>query len=333
MGAAEALAADTTGKLRLWAGAGSDSNVLREYITPESIGPHSDGVLSFIASGALGVQGESSRFTADYDGGVRKFLSLYTEDVLVQAADLNFSHAVGTQLGLGLAAQGKDRRGGSRDYTDLAAQAFAELVPDSAVQLRVHAGARRFLYWAFFPAETYGAGEAGVSARYRFDRRHSMVLFGNYSLRTYGLLPDRSPPRQRDQLLSSGLSYAFRGSWVFNGSYSFTELASNIRGESLYRHRLTASAGLRLPWKLMLLAQGALELSFYPQGFNVSGEINLPTDDDRHNSLSLQLTRPVNEHWELELRFGLLGSQLLDHLGNKYTYQRHLGWLGVTYRL
>jgi hypothetical protein len=83
----------------------------------------------------------------------------------------------------------------------------------------------------------------------------------------------------------------------------------------------------------MLLAQGALELSFYPQGFNVSGEINLPTDDDRHNSLSLQLTRPVNEHWELELRFGLLGSQLLDHLGNKYTYQRHLGWLGVTYRL
>ncbi|WP_224242356.1 hypothetical protein [Hyalangium gracile] len=332
-----ARAADTEGALRLTTRLMVDSNAPRDFHSSQTPAPLPDMGLSLLAAGEGRVTGESLQLVGRYELGGRKYIRYPTEDVLVQAAALEGSTALGTQLGLGVEGRAKDRRGGSRDYSDLGASVFLEYVPDVRLALRIRAGAHRFVYRPDWQAN-FGGSEVGFLGRYRFNRRHSLSVFGDYGARRYSV-EARLPPeglegfslgRRRDGALAAGATYTYRGPVALGLTYSFQEISSNSFGETMLRHRLSASAGLRLPWHVTLLAQGALGLSRYPDGIYLSPEIVLLEEDEGQNSLSLKLARPMGEHLDVELSYSLYGTRLPR---NELSYLRQVAGVGLTWRM
>jgi hypothetical protein len=331
-----AHAADVEGSVRLTGRVLGDSNAPRDFSDNQSMRPEPDLALGLLAVGEGRVTGERLQLVGRYELGGRKYLRYATEDVLVQSAAVEGSMAVGTQLGLGVEGRGKDRRGGSRDYSDLGASAFLEYAPEVRLALRVRAGAHRFVYRPDARAN-FGGPELGFLGRYRFNRRHSLSVFGEYGSRRYGVqaLPPEGQEdlvlgRRKDGALSAGAGYTYRGSWAAGLTYTFQEVSSNSFGETVLRHRLSGSAGLRLPWNVMLLAQGALGLSRYPDGIYLSPEIVLVEEDEGQNSLSLKLARPVNESVDVELSYALYSTSLPR---NGLSYFRQVLGVGLTWRL
>ncbi len=331
-----ARAADMEGSLRITGRVLMDSNAPRDFRAPQTPIPQPDLGLSLLAAGDGRITGERSQCVGRYELGGRKYLRYPSEDVVIQAAAVEGSTALGTQLGLGVEGHAKDRRGGSRDYSDLGADAFLEYAPDVRLALRIRAGAHRFVYRPDAGAN-FGGSEVGFLGRYRFDRRHSLSVFGEYGSRGYGVQalpppedPELSPGRRQDGALSAGATYTYRGPVALGLTYTFQEISSNSFGETVLRHRLSGSAGVKLPWNVTLLAQGALGLSRYPDGLYLSPEIILVEEDEGQNSLSLKLARPVNERLDLELSYALYSTRLPR---NELSYLRQVASLGLTWRL
>lgn len=332
--------ADTGGGLRLWVGSGYDTNARRDFVKDDrsnGVEAEPDVVLSAIGSADGLYQGESAQLGGGYDIGLRKFLRLSSEDVVIQSATAGGAIALGRTLGLAVAGRVKDRRGADRDYSDLAADASLEFVPDASVDCKLRGGGHRFLYWNRI-AYSFAATELGLNARYRFDKRHSAFVFGDVGFRRYQANaehdeddPDPPPaaPR-RDLVLSGGAGYSFRGPFTLTLTYSYTEQTSNSFGETVLRHRLSATAGLRLPASLTVLAQGGLQLSSFPDGVSISGGLNITEDDESHNSLSVKLVRPVSAHVDAEVRYALYQDRLPK---NRFEYLRQHAWVGLSWRL
>jgi hypothetical protein len=279
---------------------------------------------------------ERFQLSGNYDLGARNFLQYATEDVLIQSANAQGSTVLGRHLGVGIEGRARDRRGGQRDYSDLAAMAYLEFVPDEKVDIRVHAGAHRFVYWPVFQY-SFGATEAGGVARYRFDRRHSAFAFGDLGLRRYNDLArsrfviEPTAGRDRaDTFLMAGAGYSYRGPFALTVSYSLADQSSNSFGESSVRHRLAATGGFRLPWKLTLLCQVALQLTRFPDGVFLSPEVILAEDDENHNSVSMELVLPLTEKIDVEIRYALFQNFLPE---NDLSYFRQITWAGLSWRL
>lgn len=332
--------AETSADVRLWLGGGYDSNARRDFVAQNvdnGVVAEPDYVLSALGSAQGALSNEFAQASAGYDAGVRKFLQWASEDVLSQAISLDGAVALGRSLGLGVWGRGKDRRGGDRDYSDLSSRAYLEYAPDARVQLRLEGGAHRFLYWNRFEY-SFGASELGVQSRYRFNRRHSVFVLGDASFRKYQgsnqVAPGEPAPeaaRQRgDLVLSAGAGYSYRGPFTLSVSYGFTEQDSSSYGESTLRHRLSLTAAVRLPAKLTLLGQVAVQLSRYPDGVYLSSELNLEEDEESHNSASLKLARPLGDKIDLELKYALYQNRLPQ---NGLGYLRQVGWLGLNWRV
>ena len=328
-----AWSADWGGKARLSAGAGFDTNVRRDY---QQVGTAADLMATVVGSVEGSGAGDRWQLSGAYDGGVRGFLFYPREDVLVQALDAEASWLLGRYVGVGTMGRARDRRGGERDYTDLGAQAFVDFVPDPQLDVRAWGGGHRFVYWPVF-AYSFRASEFGATAKYRLDRRHSLLAFGEAGFRTYNANardvpndPTPSAPHPReDSVFNVGAGYAYRGPFAVTVTYAYQDQESNSYGETTRRHRLTATGGVKLPWKLFLFVQASLQLSEYPDGINQSPEVILDEDAENHNSLSLKLARPLSEHFDVEARWALYQNRLP---GNHLDYLRQIGWLGITWR-
>ena len=194
-----ALAVDLEGEARVSVGAAVDTNARRDatFLNPET-----DGLLSATGSVEGSATFRTSQLLGSYDIGGRKFVFFPSEDVLVQNATGEASIAAGRSFGLGFSGRGRDRRGGSRDYTDLIGAAFADFVPDASLDVRVYAGGHRFIYWPSF-GYSFAATELGAIGHYRFNKQHSMLVLGEAGFRNYNSTAianpvfDEPPPAQR----------------------------------------------------------------------------------------------------------------------------------------
>ncbi len=341
LASAPAAAAELGGQLRLSVNAGVDTNARRDFDQAEGEaegnrrGAEPDMVASVVAATEGVLQAERARVTGSYDLGIRKFMRLPLEDVFIQSAQLEASVALGSIFGAGITGRVKDRRGGSRDYSDLAGAAFLELVPDAKVSLRFQGGGHRFLFPSSIPY-SFKATELALTARYRFDKRHALFAFGDMGFRAYQAaaivaeLPDgEQAPRRTDALITGGAGYSFRGPFALTFTYAYTEQVSNSLGSTSMRHRLTLTGGMRLPWQVTALAQGTLQLSRYPVDYP-SDELLLLDDDENHNAVSLKLVRPISEHIDVEVRYALYQNRLPNE---GLTYLRQVAWVGMGWRL
>ena len=331
-----AHAADVEGGLRATGRLLVDGNAPRDFTLG---GDTTDLVLSLLTSAEGRVTADRWQLVGRYDAGGRKYVAFPTEDTLVQSAALEGSLALGTSLGVGLEGRAKDRRGGNREYTDLAASAFLEYVPDAQLSLRLRGGAHRFLYRPSFSA-SFGGPEVGFLARYRLDRRHALFASGEYGSRRYST-PALAPPtqaggapqprswRREDGALQASVGYTYKGPLALGLTYTFQEIGSNSYGESVRRHRVSGNAGMRLPWMVTLLAQGALGFNHYPDGVYFSTDITLLEDDEAQNSLSLKLARPLDAHLDVELSYAVYGTRLPR---NDLAYFRQVAGVGLTWR-
>jgi hypothetical protein len=284
------------------------------------------------------VEGEKAQAFGAYDVGFRKFFNLSSEDILVQSAIAEASLALGKKWSVGVQGRGKDRRGGERSYTDLVGAAFVELNVVDPLDIRVLVGAHRFLYRAFFPY-SFSAPELGLRARYRFDKHHSVYALGEIGLRNYNAIaqpyPDLLLPlgqvQRKDDAYVASVEYRYRGPFTVSATYSYANLASNSFGESIRRHRVAATTGFRLPWKLTLLLEGSLQFTEYPDKVYGSPDIVL-VNDENLNSVSFKLVRPLDDHVDLELQFAWYQAKLPGR-DMTFTYVRAVGGIGLTWRL
>lgn len=339
LAASRAPAAEWEGALKATGRVLVDTNASRDFADPTTKTRGLDQALSLLGSAEGRATFERSQLVGRYELGLRKYLGFTDEDTLVHTGAVEGSLALGAELGLGVEGHAKDRRGGTRAYSDLGTSAFLEYAPDVRLALRLRVGARRFVYR---PDTTvnFGGPELGVLGRYRLDRRHSVSLFGDWGSRGYGILarmrppsPSQPPPssqvRREDGALTAGASYTYRGPVALGLTYVFQEVSSNSFGETVLRHRVSGNAGVRLPWRLTLLAQGSLGLTAYPDGIFLSPEIILVEEDEGQNSLSLKLSRPLTEKVDVEVSWGLWSTRLPR---NALTYTRQVFGVGFTWR-
>lgn len=333
-----ASAIELKGGSRLWLGPGLDTNARRDFVTSAS-SPQLDGFLYGLGTLQGSIEGERFRLSAVYDVAARKFFSLPTEDTIVNSVIGEFSYGVSKNFTLGLFGTARDRRGAERDYTSLQGQGVVDFHPTGNVDVRLKFGATRFLFWPRF-AYSFSGPVGDLSARYRFDRRHSLSLFGNFNARTYNAnvnpRPDDEAPlppvRRFDPFFTVGVGYTYRGPFHFTIGYTYLDQTSNSYGETLRRHRLSATAGFRLPAQFTLLATGALQLSTFPDGIFLSPDLQVVEDDENSSTLTLKVVRPVSAHVELDLRYALYFNLLPQRSTSTepLLYVRHVLSLGVT---
>jgi len=327
-----AAAAEPAGSLRASASLGGDSNPRRVY------GPGEPDVVASVLLDAAGkLSAGPVDLSAGYAAAGRKFFALFSEDTLAQGAEAELSVRPLGSVQLAVNGRVKDRRGGSRRYSDLQSAAALRWRAVPELEVELHGGAHRFIDWAVFEY-SYSSPEAGARVRFRFDRHHALSVGGDLGHRKYNALaqmettqPDPPEIIREDGVLSAAASYSYRGPFQLSVSYQYFDAASNSYGETLSFHRVELTLGAPLPWELLVFAQLALQLGRYPDGVFLSP--NLPPlreDDERHNSLVFKLARPLGERLDLELRYGVWVNVLSK---NELFYFRQAGSIGLTFRL
>jgi len=327
--------AEFQGHGRLWLGPGVDTNAKREFVSM-GVGTAPDGFLFALGQlEGLARFGERLRLLGSYDVGARKFLTQPTEDTIVQAAQLEATVAFAQYFAIGVAGRVRDRRGAQRDYTDLQGGAVLDFLPDAAVDVRVQLNAHRFLFYNRFAYSFWGP-DGSLSARYRFDRRHSLSAFGSFNPRTYNATArDRPGPDgtdadlgivRSDAVFGGGLTYSYRGPFHFSFSYSYFDQTSNSFGETVKRHRLSATGGFRLPWKLTVLASITWQPSLFPDGVYLNPDLTIVEDDENVSSVTLKVVRPLTSWLDVDLRYaGYLGF----YPQNDFLYLRNVVSVGL----
>lgn len=329
-------AVDLRGAARAWVGPGYDTNARRDFVTSSS-SPQADGFLFALGTAEGALEGERFRLSGSYDVAARKFFLLPTEDTIVNAVTLEFLYGLSPLFSVGLSGNARDRRGADRDYSSLLGQAFIDFNPTNNLDVRLRFGATRFLFWPRF-RYSFSGPIGDLSARYRFDRRHSLSVSGSHNPRTYNgnvnPRPDEETPEARrfDPFFVVGVAYSYRGPFHLTVGYSYLDQTSNSYGETMRRHRLSATAGFRLPAKFTLLTTGALQLTSFPDGIFLSPDLQVVEDDENSSTLTVKLVRPVHKHVDLDVRYALYVNVLPQRTAGReeLLYVRNVFSLGVT---
>jgi hypothetical protein len=138
---------------------------------------------------------------------------------------------------------------------------------------------------------------------------------------------------RRDRYQRIGVELTWLGSSVIAVGYQLAIIDSNDFGQSLARHKVTASVTASLPWDLYFTAVGTLELDQYLDGLIVATDETQRNfenlDDENESSVQLRLARAVSSSWSIEARAAAwrdLGSNIMDT-----AYKRSLVYLGAIF--
>ncbi len=277
-----------------------DSNAPRDFSDSQSLRPEADLALSLLGAAEGRVTGERLQLVGRYELGGRKYLAL-PDGGRAGAGRRRWRARRRWAPSWAWAWRGAPRIGGVAAGTTRtwAPSAFLEYAPDVRLALRRAGGRAPLRVPAGLPGELRRArvglpGALPLQPPPLAERLRGVRARGATAWRPGPPRSGEGPPlgRRKDGALSAGASYTYRGPVALGLTYTFQEISSNSFGETVLRHRLSGSAGLRLPWNVTLLAQGALGLSRYPDGIFLSPEIILVEEDEGQNSLSLKLARP-----------------------------------------
>jgi hypothetical protein len=138
---------------------------------------------------------------------------------------------------------------------------------------------------------------------------------------------------RRDRYQRLGVELTWVGRQVAALGYQITIIDSNSFGQSLARHRITASATAALPGKVYGTLLAILQVDQYLDGLLVRRDLQQQeftnVEDENRSSLQLRVARAVSPSWSIEGRAAIWrnlagGAMELD-------FQRELVYLGLVY--
>lgn len=317
-------------------GAEEDSNVQRVETGP-GLDTHR------IASGVIRIGGKVDRRDRLAGGTYALVMSALarmvdsteasSENVLLVAGDLRYLHPVeDRRVSLGVALAAVDalpitNEVGARTFSNLGADGLLVLDGGEDRHLTVGFGWRDFSY-----KENHDFDWSGPAASARLDlnlwapsggtRSLELAAYAAFEARAYNstALVDACPPdappsdscsagtsrTRRDRSQRVGIEATYTGRVIATLGYQLTVIDSNSFGQSLIRHRTTASITRSLPWKLFGTALAILQIDQFVDGLVVKKDLQrsefTSLDDENRSSLQLRVGRPVTAAWSVETR-------------------------------
>jgi len=128
------------------------------------------------------------------------------------------------------------------------------------------------------------------------------------------------------------LEAIYTGDVVAGAGYQLTVNDSSSYGQSLVRHRLTASVTGELPARVFATAIATLQIDQYLDPLVLARDVSNQTftsiDDENRSALSLRLSRHLRGRWEGEARWAFYADALSE---DDLEFRRHVVYLGVTW--
>jgi hypothetical protein len=281
------------------------------------------------------------------------------ENVMLYAGEARWLHAIESQpIAAGIGITAGDAFAimggtGARTFRNLGADAVLALGGGEDRRLTLAVGGRDFRYKPSHPFDW-----RGPVANARLDvvlwqtsgktKTLELETALGFEERTYAsnalasTCPSAATP---DPLCSAGTSLVRRdryqrgsfelnwvGEVVATAGYQLTVIDSNSYGQSLIRHRITASGTVELTDKLFGTVTATLQIDQYSDGVLVEKDLQhqefTNLEDENRSSLQVRIAREISPAWSLESRgavwrdFGNTGAA---------SFRRELIYAGVIY--
>ena len=268
---------------------------------------------------------------------------LSPENVVLLSGDLRWMRPLGDRgVSVGLGLVGIDALPltggtGSRTFRTLGGEGTLALRSGEQRSIALAVGGRDFVY-----KPDHANDWRGPTASIRLDltlwerdqgaRSVELAVQLGFEARAYGSVanasacPQDAPPdkgcytgtsfERSDRFQRGGLELTWTGRVVAAASYQVSVTDSNSYGQSIVRHRVTASATTNLPWRLYGTALATLQLDNYPDGLldlDVATQTFTTLDDENRSSLQVRIARHVARSWAIESRLAIwrnVGSDL-----------------------
>jgi hypothetical protein len=345
------------------AGAELDTNVQRVETGPGTTAtPVESGVLRFgVRAEGRGKAQDGTYVTAVSD--LTRVVSdgdVSVENVTLLAGDLKWTHALGDRpvaLGFGLVAADALPLSdpiGARTFSNIGADALLAAHDGDNKRILLAIGGRSFEYK---PDHTFDWTGPTASARLDYVPWQSpggvhsleLALTAGAELRAYdsvafadGCAPGAAPDptcssptpslERRDRFSRIGIEGTWVGKQVVSAGYQLIVIDSNSYGQSLVRHRATASVTTALPGGLFGTALAILQIDRYLDGLIV-GDINqrdfTNIQDDNVSSLQMRIAKKLSSEWSFEARGAVWRNIASSGMG--LSYARELVSIGVVY--
>ena len=260
-----------------------------------------------------------------------------TENVTLFTTELRFLRPVDKRpISVGLGAIAADAQPltddiGARTFRNLGADALLVLHGDAGSerpkQLTLAFGARSFIYKEVREFDWDGPVASARLALTLWQPSGSaksleLAAYVGFEARDYAssALADACPPNappmdtcsagtsipRSDRVQRVGLDLVWTSKVVAAAGYQLMVVDSNSYGQSLVRHRATASATRSLPGGLYATALGILQIDQYPDGLVIKTDNQnrefTSLDDENRSSLQVRVAKPVSEGWSIEGR-------------------------------
>jgi hypothetical protein len=280
------------------------------------------------------------------------------ENIMLYAGDAHWLRPIGAQpITAGISVTGADAsaitgKHGARTFRNLGGDGVLVLGGEDR-HLTLAVGGRAFTY-----KPDHAFDWRGLSATARLDlelweaadKTRSLELAAGFGFepRSYtsialrnGCAPGAEPSDlcsrptsliRRDRYQRAGIDARWIGGVVATAGYQLTVIDSNSYGQSLIRHRLTASATAELPHRLFGTVTATIQIDQYPDGILVETDAQRQEftnlDDENRSSLQLRLARELTTAWSIEARAAMwrdLGSAAAA------SFRRELIYTGIVY--
>ncbi len=256
-----------------------------------------------------------------------------SENVMLFAGELRYLRPVEDRhVSFGVALAAVDavpitNEVGARTFANLGADALLVLDGTEDRHVTVGLGWRDFTY-----KENNDFDWSGPAASARLDlelwapsggaRSLELAAFAAFEAREYSstALVNACPPgaapsdscsagtsrTRRDRSQRIGVETTYAGKVIATLGYQLTVIDSNSFGQSLIRHRATASVTRSLPWSMFGTALAILQIDQFVDGLVVKKDLQrsefTSLDDENRSSAQLRLGKAITGAWTVEVR-------------------------------
>lgn len=265
---------------------------------PKAEPPVADGLVQADASVTATYARPSLALRTETLIGAKQFFTQWSESMLAGQTRATLASGAVT---MSLLAKGRVQLDLTRSYGLL----DADTIVDEPVLawLSLRAGLHGEAFHSFDIPLFSDVGAAVVGGAHAFHGPESLDLLveagGNgFPFSSKNLLaPDQAgadPQQREDGVITTALTATSARALYLSVAYTLTRNASNARGESFTRHRITGLVGFRLPADVDCTAEGALQLTQYDDGVSIGQVYFLETlDQENENVLAVTLARQI----------------------------------------